>query len=231
MSYLDASSSGGACATAGGHGSESSLRDAPLVGALPPWNLDDATARVGAAMQAGLDHERQHALNLAASREGGGSPQSKPGPTHKLPVQAQFCDACDVSQPLRCPSCAAELPALMEARRTRFCMDCGASVAAAPRAPSPAAAAASSGGSLSHASALPAAPAFGATPLNGPTGPTRPEATAAAPREDGTRGGRWSREEHERFLRAIVEHGHAWVIIASVIGTRTPTQVVGGAKT
>jgi len=37
--------------------------------------------------------------------------------------------------------------------------------------------------------------------------------------------GRWSQEEHERFLRGFELYGHKWRKVRDVVGTRTVTQV------
>lgn len=42
---------------------------------------------------------------------------------------------------------------------------------------------------------------------------------------NGTHAGRWTREEHEQFLVGLQKYGREWKKVASLIQTRTSSQV------
>eukprot|EP00618_Florenciella_parvula_P021054 CAMPEP_0119482750 /NCGR_PEP_ID=MMETSP1344-20130328/10461_1 /TAXON_ID=236787 /ORGANISM="Florenciella parvula, Strain CCMP2471" /LENGTH=62 /DNA_ID=CAMNT_0007517187 /DNA_START=291 /DNA_END=476 /DNA_ORIENTATION=- len=45
-----------------------------------------------------------------------------------------------------------------------------------------------------------------------------------------SRGGRWTPEEHELFLKGKAIHGLSWTKVAEVVGTRTTVQVRSHAQ-
>lgn len=55
-----------------------------------------------------------------------------------------------------------------------------------------------------------------------PLSPTSAAATVCPPGTEHT--GRWSKEEHERFLTALRKYGKAWVVVAAMVKTRTAVQ-------
>jgi len=60
-----------------------------------------------------------------------------------------------------------------------------------------------------------------------PVDPMQPQAPAQSAQAliNQFKPGRWSQEEHERFLRGFELYGHKWRKVRDVVGTRTVTQV------
>lgn len=50
------------------------------------------------------------------------------------------------------------------------------------------------------------------------------------PLKDAASGGRWTNEEHDRFLQGMSQFGRRWTKIAEVVGTRTTIQVRSHAQ-
>ena len=48
---------------------------------------------------------------------------------------------------------------------------------------------------------------------------------SASPSEDASRIGRWTEDEHERFLQGLNLYGREWKKVAEKVQTRTPAQV------
>mmetsp|Transcript_21486 Transcript_21486/g.39318 ORF Transcript_21486/g.39318 Transcript_21486/m.39318 type:complete len:101 (+) Transcript_21486:643-945(+) len=44
------------------------------------------------------------------------------------------------------------------------------------------------------------------------------------------RNGKWSQDEHERFLKALDSYGRSWAIIAKHVGTRSAIQIRSHAQ-
>lgn len=42
--------------------------------------------------------------------------------------------------------------------------------------------------------------------------------------------GRWTKEEHARFIFGLNKHGRKWSEVAAVVGTRSPNQVRSHAQ-
>ena len=56
-----------------------------------------------------------------------------------------------------------------------------------------------------------------ATKSRGPTSYTK------RPKKDGTLTGRWSKEEHYRFLEALKRYGKEWKLVQQHVATRSST--------
>jgi len=55
-------------------------------------------------------------------------------------------------------------------------------------------------------------------------------ATRAKKNEDSFGKGKWSKTEHDRFIKGVEKYGKDWVIIQKVVKTRTLTQVRSHAQ-